>query len=75
MLQNRIKIIEICSGKKNSATATFPESLQTTSWHFHHRPQKQLTDTRLEPLESRSAALPGYYESEASKPPESALYR
>ena len=34
---------------------------------FHHRPQEHLTDTRLAPLESRRAALPRYYESEASQ--------
>ena len=42
--------------------------------HFCHRPQEHLTDTRLVPLENRRAALPRYYESEASKPPQSALY-
>ena len=78
MLQIGIKIIEICSGKKifcpNLLQSHFSILTLDDHMHFHHGPQETLTDTRLVPLETRRASLPRYYKSEASKPPESALY-
>ena len=52
----------------------FQSHLDDLMKHFHQRPQEHLTDTRLVPIESKRADLPSYYESEASKPPESALH-
>ena len=78
VLQNGIKLIEICLGKKYSAQIYYTYfSIATLDDHmknFHHGPREHLTNTRLVPLESRRAALPTYYKSEASKPPESASY-
>ena len=70
MLQNGIKILEICSGKKtpnNSAHIYYSHFSRVTLDNLAFSPQAQehLTDTRLVPLESRRASLPRYYESEA----------
>ena len=78
MLQNGIAKITRNLADKNKycqklLQPRFQSYLDDLMKHFHHRSQEHLTDTRLVPIERKRAALPSYYESEASKPPESAL--
>ena len=77
LLQNGIKWKSV-QEKKNSAQTYYSHFSRVTlddhMKYFRHGPQEHLTDTRLVLIESRRAALPRYYESEASKPPESDLY-